>query len=295
MNAPRSIVCGFDLSAAADDAAAVAADLADALGDELVLAHATAVDAGTPMGTVVHRAVDDEVAGLRLHGISVERVVAHEPVPALLTRVARERRARLLVIAAGGGPRSTGRRPHSGRLATALAQSTSTPLLVLHDSEVMHLWLHEERRLRVFVAVAFDDVASALRAVVAELRGVGPVDVVVGHVSFPPDEHRRLGAGPPQHLIENDPAVNALVRSELAKAWNDLPGAGTVEVRVTAGLGRTDAHLNAAAIAAEADLVVVGAHRRHGLDRVLHGAADQGLLRLSRQNVLLVPAPDGAS
>ncbi len=291
MNASHAIVCGFDLSAASDDAAAVAAGLARAFGDVVVLVHATGADlsAASDLGGVIRRAIDDEQAGLRLHGVEVDRVVERRPPVELLLEQAAERDAHLLVIGAGGGPQSSGRRAYSGRVARDIVRHAKSAVLVLHDCAVLERWMAHRTTLRVFAGVAFDDALPALRAWLVQLRRIGPVDVVIGHVSFPPEEARRLGGPPPAHFIENDPAVQTLVRSELATIFNDLPGEGSVEVRVTAGLGKTDGHLWNAAAEARADLVVLGAHQRSGLARLLHGSSEQGLLRLASTNLLVVP------
>lgn len=186
----------------------------------------------------------------------------------------------------------TGRRAHVGDTARAVVRASKVPVLVVQDAGVIEAWVRGERALRVVVAAAFDDALPRLRDLVCQLRAVGAVDVVVAHTSFPPEESRRLGGPPPAHLIENDPAVEALVRSELATLFRDLPGAGSVAVHITVGVGRTDGHIFQAAVEAVADVVVVGSHHREGLDRLWHGVApSDGLLRLARCNVLVVPSP----
>lgn len=285
------IVCGFDFSAAADDAADVAADLAARTGDRLVLVHATPAAGDADSRAVVRRVLDEARARLAHRGVGVDAVLEHAAPDALLAQVAGAQGARLVVMADGGGPRSAGGRPRSGRLARALVGSCTAPVLIVHDATVLERWLRGGRPLRALVAVTFDDAPPALRATVADLRRAGAVDVIVDHVSFPPEEHQRLGAGPPAHLIENDPAVEAMVRAELWEQWKDLPGDGLVSVRVTNGLGRVDAHIHSAAVDAGADVIVIAGHQRHGLERLLHGAADKGVLSLAHTNVLVVPVP----
>ncbi len=288
--ATRAIVCGVDLSVAADDAAAVAAGLAQRFGDRLVLVHATPIalhDDG-PLARVLRQTLDDQVRGLASRGVDVGLVVEDEPVARLLPRVASEQQARLLVVWAG---QAAGHQRGIGTTARAIADATDGPVLLVQDADVLAQWLSGARTLRVVVAAAFDDALPALRDMVCQLRGVGAVDVVVVHTSFPRDESRRLGGPPPAHLIENDLAVETLVRSELATQFRDLPGEGTLTVLITPGLGRTDSHIFHAAADVSADVVVIGSHRRQGLDRLRHGATDAGLLRLARGNVLVVPSP----
>lgn len=287
-----AIVCGFDLSTSTDDVVDVASRLAQRLGDRVVLVHASpvALFGEGPRSQTLRGAVDDVTAAVA----GADVVVEDAGVVDLLARTAGEVGARLIVVGAGSVVSARGVRPAKRRRSQnvrALVRSSPAPVLVVHDTAVLDSWLRGERPLVVAVAAAFDDALPGLIAMVRVLRSVGACDVVVVHTSFPPDEAKRLGADPPAHIVENDLPVQTLVGSDLAKAFKDLPGEGSVRVIVEPAIGRFDAHIDRAARDVSADLVVIGSHQRHGLDRLVHGATDDGVLDLSSVSVLVVPQP----
>jgi nucleotide-binding universal stress UspA family protein len=203
-----------------------------------------------------------------------------------LTRTAAAVRASFVVVGAGG---IAGPRRRISRGVRGLVRASPSPVLVLQGTAVIDSWLRGERPLVVAVAAAFDDKLHHLVNMARVLRGVGPCDLVVIHISFPPAEAERLHAPQPAHIVENDTPVQTLVGSDLAKIFGDLPGAGSVRVIVQPVIGRDDAYIDHVARDAKADLVVIGSHQRQGLDRLIHGATDDGVLELSAADVLVVP------
>src|SRR5262249_32964400 len=62
-----------------------------------------------------------------------------------------------------------------------------------------------------------------------------------------------------------------------------------VELEVRAGSGKVAEHVVQEAEALRADLVVVGTHRREGLDRLRYGSVSQGVLHGAQASVAVVP------
>lgn len=282
-----AIVCGFDLSTTTDDIVDVAARLAERLGGRIVLCHATPIPLhgeGARSATL-RGAVDDVTAALPA-AVAAEVIVEDAGVSDLLTRTAGAVGASFVVVGAGG---VAGPKRRISRGVRGLVRVSPSPVLVLQGTAVIDSWLRGERTLVVAVAAAFDDKLHHLVEMVRVLRRVGACDIVVIHTSFPPAEAERLHAPPPAHVVENDTPVQTLVGSDLAKIFSDLPGVGAVRVVVQPVIGRDDAYIDHAARDAKADLIVIGSHQRHGLDRLIHGSTDDGVLELSSADVLVVP------
>ena len=84
-----------------------------------------------------------------------------------------------------------------------------------------------------------------------------------------------------QRILERD--VKAKVAAVL--------GEENVRVVVQGGWGRTDAQLVGMAAEAQADLIVVGTHQRHGLRRLGQVSVSRGILHSAPMSVACVPAP----
>lgn len=236
--------------------------------DERLQSEATRLAAG---GAVVR--------GKVLHGTVAERAIldfveAHPPA--------------LLVISAVS--KTAFDRWTLGSVSERLAEAAPVPTLVVRAAEPFEAWLRGERALRVFAAVDFSASSDAALRWVAAWCGLGPCEVTVGHVAWPPEERQRLGVHGPTSLTEHDPAVQRVLERDLREKVMAVLGEAPVAVKVRASWGRVDIPLVDLARAAQADLFVVGTHQRHGLKRWTQGSVSRGVLRHAPMSVACVPA-----
>lgn len=70
-------------------------------------------------------------------------------------------------------------------------------------------------------------------------------------------------------------------------------GQENVRVLLQGGWGRPDAQLVGMAVEAQADLIVVGTHQRHGFSLLGESSVSRGILRHAPMNVACVPTPVG--
>jgi nucleotide-binding universal stress UspA family protein len=148
--------------------------------------------------------------------------------------------------------------------------------------------------LKVFVCVNFTSSSDAALQWVAELGHFGPIDVVAGLVDWPPEEAARMGVSSLHALWRNPPELQQVLERDLRARVASVFGAQQVDVRVMGNWGRVDAPLVEMAIEAQADVIVVGTHQWHGLDRLRHGSVSRGVLHHAPMSVVCVPAPAAA-
>lgn len=295
----KPIICGTDFSENAGRAASAAAALARRLGAPLLLVHA----GGLPMESATQEFYDTQTASLRarLHdegerlralGATVEETVADGAPDEVLAQLAQQRRARLLVVSSLGVGAPA--RWLVGSVAERTAESSPVPTLVVRDATPFDAWARGERALNIFVGADFTASSDAALRWVAELRQLGPVEVIAGHVDWPPEEAARLGVSGPLGLRGNLPAMQSVIERDLQEKVARLLGSENVRVSVRGNWGRADAPLVEMAIEAQADLVVVGTHQWHGLDRLRHGSVSRGILHHAPMSVACVPVPAAA-
>jgi nucleotide-binding universal stress UspA family protein len=282
-----NILCGTDFSAPAGIAARAAARLAAGLGAKLHLAHVAQLPGIRSGGAAtVHDLSREEFERRRgmlhqqaseLRGLGAE-VVEHlvEGVPdEELERVTRELGAELVVIAPIGD-----RRPSLwslGGVAMRVIKSASVPTLVVREDASVEAWMKGGRTLRVLLGVEPKTPLAAARATLERFAGARPVEVVAGHV-YARGERRES----PRERYEEE------LRDALRKRVGKVAGAAP-RLHVLAGWGRVAEHLLELAAQEAADLVVVGTHRRAGVDRLVHGSVSLDLVGASARNVLTVP------
>jgi nucleotide-binding universal stress UspA family protein len=130
-----SVVCGIDDSPESGRAAREAAALARRLGDPLVVAHAYQQRRRRPASRIAERRKARarlEAAAVALPPTVVARLRLERGDPAgQVRRVAEEERAELIVV--GSRARGPAPRPFSGSVASDLASSGPTPVLIVID------------------------------------------------------------------------------------------------------------------------------------------------------------------
>lgn len=290
-----AILCGTDFSEPAARAGKVAALLAARRHSELDLVHVLNLDESEGQeakDAALRRAVAQlrkESAEMGSLGQHVRTDVSTGRPDEALPALAEGRKAELLVIGA------LGRRPPSrwklGTTAERAAQAASIPTLVVRDARPFEAWYRGERSLRVVVAVDFSRQSDAALAWIAGLRGLGPMEVTVLHIYSPGLERERLGLSVPASLGGPNPELEEVISRQLShRVWGP-GGPGDLKLEVRPGSGRVADHLVQEAEALRADLIVVGTHRREGVDRFRHGSVSQGVLHGASVSVAVVPGP----
>ncbi len=288
------ILCATDFSASAAGAARVAARWASKCGARMYLVHAAHhPGAPTPSTSSASAAAPEELRRLRALleaqalelralGAQVEvELLDGLPDEAVLARAA-ALGTELLVIGPIGA-RSFGAFS-LGSVAARLIKGSHTPVLVVREEASFAAWFTGTRPLRVMVGVDPSKPARAAIDWIAERRTLGPIDIVAGYVYQPGEERRQSSTA------AHEAALAADVRERSAAL-------GAPRVRVASGWGRVAEHLLDLAAEENTDLLVIGTHRRTGIDRMLHGSVSLGIVGHARRNVLTVPrseAPNNA-
>lgn len=290
-----SILCGTDLSAGAARAADVAAVLALRLKVPLSLV------------CVCEPAATGIVSGLRAQAVALDRKALHREAERLrssgaviaedlrsgfpekeLVSLARQPGVGLVVVAAHGHRALA--RWWLGSVAERTAESAPVPTLVIRDAVPFEAWLRGEGPLRVFVGTDFTPQSEAALQWVRELRKIGPCEVLAAYLAWMPAPTSPDFSVVPElaadfHEHEDE------VRAALHRKVTEVLGEPAPEIKVAAGSGRIDGRLVEMASEAQADLIVVGSHQWHGLERLWHPSVSRGILHHAPMNVACVPAP----
>ena len=294
------IVCGTDFSENADKAAAVADALARRLGIPFILAHS--VDERGEFPENMHTRLTNEdrprlaehATRLRGVGLSFEEKLLRGLPDDGVAQFAAQTGARLVVVGASTTSSNWAARLLLGNISARIAESSPVPTLVVQDAAPFVAWARGERTLKVFVGADFSTSSDAALRWVAELRQIGPCEVIAGYVDWPPEEAARLGVSGPVGLDENPPAIQQMLERDVREKVARLAGGENVRVCVRANAGRADEPLLEMAVEAQADLIVIGTHQWHGLSRLQHGSVSRGILRHAPMSVACVPAPAAA-
>jgi nucleotide-binding universal stress UspA family protein len=291
------IVCGTDFSDNATRASRAAAAIARRRRTALVLVHVADMfetEGELPLAHAASharlRARATELA--TEYGIEVEPLIKTGVPYEALIEVAKERAARLIVVAFLGT--SMQARWSIGSVAERVAQTAPIATLVVRECESIEAWTLEEQPLRVMVGVEMAATAkAALKAAVA-LRDIAPCDLLVAQIAWPVAEHARLGIPSPIPLDRLRPELYELLLRDL-RAWaGELPGPGENTLLVSPGWGRVDHHLVSLSTSKNASLLVVGTHQRSGTARLWQGSVSRGVLEQAQCNVLCVPRDPSA-
>ncbi len=121
------------------------------------------------------------------------------------------------------------------------------------------------------------------------MQNVGPCEISVVHVDWPPEEAHRLGYHGPLPLTANPKEIQNFLERDLRERVAMLLPSEKVTILVEPGWGHPAGCLFDFAHLQDADLVVVGTHRRHGLDWLRFGSVSRTLLRRLRVSVAVVP------
>ena len=266
------ILCGTDFSANSTQAADVAAALALRLGAKVILAHSLDERGEIPvhlrpqLRASLEPRLIAEAARVRALGAEVEEhLIQGVPDDGLLA-LAASCGARFIVVAASG----TGAlgRWMLGSVAEKTAESAPIPTLVIRAAGPFVDWAHGTRSLRIFAGVDFTPNSEAALRWIATVRQIGSCDITLGFV----DE-------------SHDDTPEEALRARAREILGDEPAI----VFVRARSGRIDAHLLKLADGSRADLILIGTHQWHGMQRFRHASVSRRLLHDAHMSVVFVP------
>jgi nucleotide-binding universal stress UspA family protein len=236
--------------------------------------------------------------GLRARGLGVdERLAIGSPAASVIGDVAAELAPSLVVLG------SHGRRPLPrllmGSVAEAALLRIQQPVVVVPQAAAVPAWRAPPTDGRPWrIAVGLDQSNTSAAAVdwVRELRRRADCDVTFVHLYWPVSEYARFGLTGPRNLFETDREVVGLLENALASTIGTLPGRGEVSLRILPSWGPPGQRLVDEAVAAKADLLVLGTHHRHGFSRLLKGSTVPPALHAGNLPIVCVsPQPRPAA
>ena len=266
-----TIVCGTDFSPPSIAACEVAALIASANGEPLILVHAvTPVTVPPPYDlardlddvlTSADRALHDLASRLGKNGVQVSTSVPVGAADEVLLAEVERTGAHMIVLGSVGG---RGIKVLLGSTSDRIASRTSVPLLVVRGDFPAAAWLRDNKPLRVAVAADLGPSTDTAVQWASQLVERGPCQFVAMHVSWPPGDYARLAIDAPMHLDRTHPLVEQVIRRELDSVASQLQGSGETKVVVESNIGRTGAAIAQVASREEADLLVFGRGREEG-------------------------------
>ena len=230
-----TILCATDFSQPADDAVRVAAEIARKRGETLLLWHAVPPRGGDPVGPYAEpvRAecaarLEAEAERIRRTGVTVETsVVIGDPDQELPASTPGD----TTLIVAGARGHSRGTHWLIGTVVERFARVATVPLLVVRDAAALQKWTAGTRRLEVVVATDFSAVSDHALRRARLLRALGPCDLELLYVEYPPAEYARLGVGP-FSVYRSHPVIDEVLARELTRRAETVDLGGNVTTRV---------------------------------------------------------------
>lgn len=290
----RPILCGTDFSAMAVEAVDIAAEMARRLDVSLLLLHVEEL-----RGVVIHPGLFEEVLQhsrqelhrhaerLRKIGTKVDAKILSGSVFNELVDAAARADGRLIVVGAVG--HGLAHRLVIGSVAERVAETSTIPTLVVRPGAKLGSWLRGKHRLKVLAGYDFSAPGDAALKWLNEMRKLGPCEITVVHLDWPPEEARRIGYQGPLPLTHNPEEIQTLVERDLSERIATLLPSEKVTISVEPGWGRTDGYLFEMAHRDRVDLLVVGTHQRHGFGRLRFGSVSRSVLHRAAVSVAVVP------
>jgi len=291
-----TIVCGTDFSESSGAAGRAAGAMAKRLALPLKLVHVI----GAPESEVgvgdtceaVHEMPRSrlrvQAQGLRAQfGIDVDSVVEAGVADERLVALARSLDARLLVVSSLGETKQ--HRWLLGSVAERVAQSSHIPVLVVRNGASIEAWARGERSLRVMVGVELTATSRVALCWGRELRAIGPCDLLVAQIAWPPEVREPISIPTPMPLDQLRPELEQALLRDLRQWAGEQPGPGETSFVVKPGWGRVDVHLALLAAESKVDVLVVGTLQRAGIARLWQGSVSRGVLHTAAMSVACVP------
>lgn len=290
---PMKVLCGTDFSSNAAQAGSAAAAIAAVTRGSVVILHALDVS-GMPVPedvldsliAPIRRGLEEEATRLREACAHVEAEVKIGPADEVILDALEKCGAGLAVVSHLG--RRAPARWLLGSVAERVAESSPVPTLIVRSAKPFEDWARGERPLKILVGEDFSTSSEAALSWLKDFQSIAPCEITVLYLDWPPAERARLGVGGPYLLTINQPEVQSFLERDLRERTKRLLGHDDAKILVRAGLGRVEAALCDAARELSADLIVVGSHQRHGVQRVWHSSVSRGVLHHAPTNVLCV-------
>ncbi|HSP16545.1 MAG TPA: universal stress protein [Thermoanaerobaculia bacterium] len=289
-----TVVCGTDFSDAAREAVAVAAKLSCRMKQSLLLVHAVVPQPGDPIAVdleparaAMAEALERDAAELRTAGLEVTTRAVIGWADEVLTRVASDIDADLMVLGAIGHRR--GAHWLIGSVAENVAKTTPTPLLLVRDRQSLDRWIEGQEVLRVVLATDFSPVSDFALDWLQKLSSIGPTEALLTYVANPAIESARMNLSGPVSRKHLHPIVDEVIRRELRDREKRIALGGIVRTCVKLSLDAPGQSIIETVTAENAGLVVVGAHQRGWLDRMWTGSVAQAVVHDAPANVVVVP------
>ncbi len=291
----HTLICGTDFSENCRQAADTAAALASRMGLPLTLIHVIEGGGLEAGGNELPQTITKpererlqlEADRLAASGAKLEtRVLGGSPYETLVMQ-AQVHNAPMLIVSSV--VRRAPERWLIGSVAERTAETATVPTLVVRDAQRLQRWISGKKPLKVFIGTDFTVSSRAALSWIKELEKIGPCEVTLAYVDWPPEEHRRLGLTGRISLVENPPEVQEVLERELLERAAEVLGREKVRVRVAPGWGRVGTRLTRMAAEEDADLIVVGTHQREGMSRFWLGSVSRDILRHSPMNIAVVP------
>ncbi len=289
------VVCGTDFSAGAAQAALVAGALAERGKRRLIVVHSVDERGQFPPG-VRHRLVEEgaprlarEAVRLRARGLVFEeKLLSGLPDDGVAAFAAKVNASLVVVSASGTGALGRSGRWVLGNTAERIAETSPVPTLIVRAEEPFLKWARGERVLTVFVAVDFTATSDAALRWLAEWRQIGRCDVTLGHIAEPAELQIDPAVAPGAPGAAPAAEAQRMIEAELRERATRLLG-GEAAIRVVPRGGNVDAQIIELASEAGADLIVLGTHQRHGLERLWHASISRRILQAAPLSVACVP------
>ena len=292
------VICGTDFSPVAVEATDVAAAIARQRQTKLLLVHVgelsglVEVDPSLFESALALKRTDleREAARLRELGTEVEIKLLSGSVFDELVAIGTSSGGWLMVVGAVG--HGLARRLLVGSVAERAAETSTIPTLVVRPGGRVTSWLRGKHPLKILVGYDCSPASDAALSWVNEIRQVGPCETNVLQLDWPPDEAQRLGYHGPMPLTENPALVQNFLERDLAEHVALRLSPENVTVTVAPGWGHPAGHLLEMVHRAQADLIVLGTHHRHGWSRLRFGSVSRNVLHHAPISVAVVPPPD---
>jgi nucleotide-binding universal stress UspA family protein len=158
------------------------------------------------------------------------------------------------------------------------------------DPEPFVSWARGDKALRITVGSDLSATSTEAIHFVASLESIGPLDVQIAHVAWPPAAHRRAAVHGPMALDHLREDVSESIHQELNRQARGALGRLPFAVELAQSFGRPESELIHIAEAFKADLVVLGCRRKSWRQRISAPAVAVGTLRSAPMSVALVPS-----
>jgi nucleotide-binding universal stress UspA family protein len=303
---PNLIVCATDFSPEAASALEWAGALARREGGRIDLVHvvpepsrdreALAADEATFEAARLRDATErlGQVAAeaARVAGVVVNPQILVGDTEVRIVEHARRHLALLIVMGASSRPAID--RWVLGSAAERTLRSASSPVAIVPRQETGRAWFGSEqpgdaRAAKALVGLEGEDLPEIV-GFVARLRRRRACDVVFLHLYWPVEEFERLGLRGARDPLAPDPDVVKNLQPKLQARIGALPGSGEVTLRIRPAWGDPAANLLLAVGEDSYDMLIVGAHQRHGFARVFSGSVAARVARhAARTPIVCVP------